>query len=149
MTNSGKMDASLKYADIADEFNLVPDGTSKQDTWEMCAAACSARADCHAWVFHWGQTTCYLKGNAPFCSAHDGGPWKQNNATISGGHNVVPYVNQGLYALNMAESWGNSVTDMSGYQPQWEDCQAQCVKFPGCKGWTYEYSKKQCWVKDD
>merc|ERR1711920_886947 len=148
MTNSGKMDTALMKADIGE--NDLDGGTFHFDEkeYKLCAAACSNRSDCHAWTFHWDQKNCYLKGNAPFCSAYDQGPWKQNDATVSGGHNVVPYMNGGLYALNMADCWGTPVDDMSGTQPKWQDCQAQCVKFPGCKGWTYKYSTKECWVKD-
>merc|ERR1712217_284192 len=146
--SSGSMMTALKYADI--KGYDVPQGKivmeSKED-WDKCAQKCSARSDCHAWTFHWGDKTCYLKGNPAFCPEEIGGPWVKNEATISGGHNVLPYKDG---AINNAESGGDPISKYpDGIRGMgWQKCQQLCGTETGCTSWTYKYSTEWCWIKE-
>merc|ERR1719264_274439 len=152
-TNSGSMSTALKYADI-DGYDLTQGGTemeSKED-WVKCSKVCSDTYGCHAWTFHWDQKRCYPKANAPFCSTYSGGPWKKNNETISGGHNVAPYMTGNGAAFNNAESGGLSMDKYpDGFTSRgidWQKCQQFCKSTDGCTSWTFKYSTLFCYVKD-
>merc|ERR1711876_113644 len=95
---------------------------------------------------------CYLKSNPAFCpegmtdSSGEKGPWKKNEATISGGENIIPYKGG---AINNAESGGDPIPELPQGQKGegWQKCQTFCGTYDDCKSWSYVYSTDWCWLK--
>jgi len=145
-THSGHMDTGILHSDI--DFPLIEGNNTihfpDKEMWKECAGVCSERPDCHAWTFHFHQQNCYLKGDVSFCSTAAGGRWSYNDCCISGGHNVVKSPEG---ALNNADCHGDSIAEMTSTQEQWQDCQQKCMQTSVCKGWTYTYQQKQCYIK--
>jgi hypothetical protein len=150
LSDVNSMKQALKYADIKG-YDLKYGKIHMESTedWDKCANNCSARPDCHAWTFHWGDKTCYLKSNPAFCPEELGGPWSKNEATISGGHNLVPYQKG---AINNAECGGDPISKYpNGIKGMgWQKCQQLCLSNnEDCRFWTYKYSTEWCWIKHD